>query len=60
MKVKIGDKIYDPEEQPIMIILTEQDKKNIQNMLPEVTKYCVYSKDNYTVEEIESFMKEGE
>ncbi len=27
MKVKIGDKIYDAENEPIMIILNDSDKK---------------------------------
>ena len=42
MKVKVGDKIYDGEEEPVMVILTEQDKLNITTMLPEATKYCSY------------------
>lgn len=42
MKVKVGNKVYDPNVEPVMIILTEQDKINISNMAPEATKYCVY------------------
>ena len=34
MKVKIGDKIYDSEQEPIMVILNDADKNNIKNMLP--------------------------
>ena len=29
MKIKIGNKIYDGEKEPVMVILTDQDKKNI-------------------------------
>lgn len=29
MKVKIGDKIYDSENEPIMIIMDDIDKENI-------------------------------
>lgn len=58
MEVKIGDKIYNVENDgPIMIILTTQDKLNIANMAPHATKYCMYS-DDYVKEEIEKFMKE--
>lgn len=32
MKVKIGDKIYDPKEQPIAIILNDHDKVEINKM----------------------------
>jgi len=53
MKVKVGDKVYDSAEEPIMVILTDGDKKNIANMSPEATKYCSYpgeekwTKDDY-------------
>ena len=56
MKVKIGDTIYDSEIEPIMVILTESDKKNIKNMLPEATKYCSYP-DEIPTDEIRQFMK---
>ena len=42
MKVRIKDTIYDDDKEPIMIILTDQDKKNIANMLPEKYKYISY------------------
>lgn len=35
MLIKIGDTVYDPNEQPISIYLTDQDKQNIVNMHPE-------------------------
>ncbi len=44
MKVKVGDKIYDGKKEPVMAILTDQDKENIANMLPECTRYCIYPK----------------
>jgi hypothetical protein len=56
MKVKIGNKVYDGENEPIMIILTEKDKENIQDMLPEATKYCQFP-DTFDVVEIRKFMK---
>lgn len=42
MKVKVGNKIYDSENEPVMIILSDGDKKNIANMLPHCTKYCSF------------------
>jgi hypothetical protein len=42
MKVKIGDKIYDGAVEPIMIILSKEDKKQITEMHPDATKYCQY------------------
>lgn len=44
MKVKISDTIYDANEKPIMVILDENDKNIIKNMIPEATKYCEYPK----------------
>ena len=29
MKVKIGDKVYDANEEPIMLIMSDQDRNNI-------------------------------
>jgi hypothetical protein len=42
MKVKVGNKVYDGEKEPIMVILTPSDKENIANMRVEDTKYCFY------------------
>ena len=42
MKVKIGNKIFDSEKEPIMIILDEKDKNNISLMKNEDFHYCSY------------------
>lgn len=42
MKVKVGNRIYNGDSEPVMVILTDQDKKNIKNMKPESTKYCIF------------------
>lgn len=57
MKVKIGNKIYDPNNTPIMVILSKEDKSNIANMLPEATKYCAFPED-MEINEIENWMNE--
>ena len=56
MKVKIGNIVYDPNEQPIMIILSDKDKENITNMLPSATKYICYPQ-SMSAEEVEKFAK---
>ena len=62
MKVKVGDKIYDGEEEPVMIILSEGNKQQIADMHPEATMYCVYppteewTKDDYA--KIKKWMEE--
>ena len=56
MKVKVGNKIYDAENEPIMVILNDNDKENIARMLPDATKYCGYP-DDYDIEEVKKFIK---
>jgi len=56
MKVKIGNKVYDGSVEPVMVILTDDDKQNINNMIPECTKYCQFP-DDMSEEEARKFMK---
>lgn len=56
MKVKVGDKIYDGNEELVMIILTDDDKKNIARMLPDCTRYC-QGPDDVSDEEMDKFME---
>ena len=51
MQIKVGDKIYSENDQPIMVILTDADKKNIANMLPECTKYASFPDDTKLTED---------
>ncbi len=55
MKVKIGDKIYDGEQEPVMVILSDADKKNIRNMSTECTKYASFP-EGLNTEEIAQWM----
>ena len=57
MKVKVGGKVYDGKNKPVMVILTKWDKENITNMLPSATKYCEYPVEKYSVKQIEKWMK---
>jgi len=56
MRVKIGNKIYNSNDEPIMIILEDYNKDHIYNMAPEATKYCEFP-DTITEEEVKEFMK---
>jgi len=56
MKVKIGNKIYDSENEPIMIILTEYNKHDISNMTDDAEKYCEFP-DTMSEEDAREFMK---
>jgi hypothetical protein len=56
MKVKILDRIYDCEEQPIMLVLDDFDKDYISHM-GDQTKYCRFP-DGIKLSEITEFMGE--
>jgi hypothetical protein len=55
MKVKIGNKIYDGEKEPVMVILTDYDKENISQMIKKAHKYAQFP-SNMTEEEMKKFM----
>jgi len=56
MKIKIGDKIYDAKDEPIMVILEGNDKENIKKMHPMATKYCSFPEE-FSSDQIKEFMK---
>jgi len=41
MKVKVRNKVYDGEKEPVMVILSEGEKKQIAAM-GNSKKYCIY------------------
>lgn len=57
MKVKIKNTIYDAENEPIMLILSAQDRLNILAMKPNYTDYCAYP-DSIPEDRITHFMDE--
>lgn len=61
MKVKVGNKIYNGEKEPVMVILNKGEKEQIAKMTPEATKYCVYPDDEKWLKndykEIKEWMK---
>ena len=56
MLVKIGEKIYNPVDQPILVILSEQDKELIRSMDKGTHCYCSYDDKKHTVEEIREWI----
>jgi len=59
MRVKIGDKWFDGNEQPVMVELTDSDKQNIANMLPHCTKYAMFpDNDHRSTEDMKKWMSE--
>lgn len=56
MKVKIGDTVYDAEEEPIMLILSWEDKLNLQHMAEDVLRY-VSAPSSWSTEQIKAFME---
>ena len=57
MKVKIKNKIYNSKDEPIMIILTKAEQKQIAGMGENDTKYCSYPA-YWTDDEITKWMHE--
>ena len=55
MKVAVGKKIYDTKDQPIALILTDQDKQNISNMTKDARFYMCYP-DHVPDEEMDVWM----
>lgn len=58
MKVKVGDKIYSGEGEPIMVILEDKDKENIKNMAQDCTSYAVFPDNFGAPEEMREWMKD--
>lgn len=61
MKVKVGDRVYSSEDQPIMIILTMEDKYNISHMAGDAMRYAEFkSSHGMTTEQMLEWMKDEE
>lgn len=58
MRVKYGDQWFECEPgKPLMVELTEGDKRNIANMHPDATKYaCFDDSDATTADETRAWM----
>ena len=58
MKVKVGDTVYDGNDQPVMVIVSQKEREQIYNMAPGYKRYCQYP-EGMDPEEIKKWMKEG-
>ena len=47
MKVKIGNKLYNSEKEPIMLILTKGEQMQIGSMAEGCTKYASFPSTTY-------------
>ena len=56
MRVNINGVWYDAEQIPIQIELSDADKRNIQNMLPEAKNYVTFP-DSLDWEEAKKILK---
>lgn len=56
MKVKIGNKIYNSSEEPILLILDEEDKRNLERMDQGAIKFLSFPKE-MDLNEAKNFMK---
>ena len=57
MKVKIGTNWYDSDVQPIMVVLSAEEKNLIANMDGEANNFCAFP-DGSAPEQIRAFMGE--
>ncbi len=62
MKVKIKNKIYDTNDEAVMLIFENSDERKkliskLRNMMMSNKKYCMYPDGEYNIEEIKKFMK---
>jgi hypothetical protein len=55
MKVKIKGKTYDSDKEPIMLILSQDEKANISNMRPCDMVFCAFPSGR-TMDEVIAFM----
>lgn len=56
MRVKIGETWYDGKDQPLMVELTDDDKKDINNM-GKLKKYCQFPDTVFSTEYIMKWME---
>lgn len=58
VKVKIGRKIYSSEAQPIMMILTREEKRLIGNMRESDYRFCSFPGKYKTEKERDAALKQ--
>lgn len=56
MKVKIRDEIYNSEDMPIMLILSDEEKRLIEDMIPKNHKFCSFP-NRMNIYDVNEFME---
>jgi len=56
MIVKIGDKYYNSTEQPILLILSKEERSHIANMAEDKKKYLSFL-DDYSIDKKRNIRK---
>lgn len=56
MKVKIRDEIYNSEDMPIMLILSDEEKRLIGDMIPKNHKFCSFP-NKMNIYDVNEFME---
>jgi len=57
MQVRIGDKIYDADQQPIMLVLSDLDRQQIAAMPAGLHCFCAFPADKFNQEDIQRWME---
>jgi hypothetical protein len=56
MMVKVGNKTYNSEQEPLMIIFEESEKEMVSQMRKTDKKFCVHP-ESMTQDEVFKFMR---
>lgn len=59
MRVKIGDEWFDSHDEPMMVVLSDKDKRNIANMIPEADRYAQFPNDRFSSFDMLEWMDVG-
>ncbi len=58
MRVKVGKRIYNSDKLPIMLVLSDEEKKQLTAMDPAAHKFAVVTlTDEFTEEQAREWMK---
>jgi ribosomal protein L15 len=62
MKIKIKNKIYDSEDEPIIVILSKEERRKIEKLRKEELTFCFFPSKpkwkNVNIKKIQEYMKQ--
>ena len=59
MKFYIDGKIVTSDDYPLIVILTDKDKRNIANRIEGATVYCLFDEEKHPFNEIDALTSEA-